>query len=222
MMNPKLLKSCAKINLTNQEERNLKKFSKNNKNFSELLSQFIDYEPEIERYGGKEFIKIAEQHFYNSSETVRKLMTHFEVWNNEMAIGVSLQVQIMFAHALGFSKEEAQQFFEYYYKNWLFVFDEKTRKSDVFQSQFKILNHQSSIDFANSLWLSLEEDADFEEEFLTDWYLKNQILAKQFELNNLDYSIYESLLHMTNNRLGISNFDEVLLAFILKNSFERM
>ena len=185
--------------------------------------QFIDYEPEIERYGGKEFIKIAEQHFYNSSETVRKLMTHFEVWNNEMAIGVSLQVQIMFAHALGFSKEEAQQFFEYYYKNWLFVFDEKTRKSDVFQSQFKILNHQSSIDFANSLWLSLEEDADFEEEFLTDWYLKNQILAKQFELNyNQKKSIYESLLHMTNNRLGISNFDEVLLAFILKNSFERM
>ena len=180
--------------------------------------QFIDYKPEIERYGGDKLLKIAEEGFHHSSEIARQLMTSSDVWNNEMAIGISLQIQIMFAHAVGFSKEETQQFFENYYKSWLFVFDEKIRKTDTFQSQFKKSSHQSSIDFASSFWLNLEEDVNFEESFLTDWYLKNQTLAKQLQLNNnQDYSIYESLLHMTNNRLGISNYDEVLLAFILKN-----
>ena len=182
--------------------------------------QFIDYEPEIERYGGTALIKIAEQHFYISSETVRALMSYFEDWDNEMAIGISLQVQIMFAHAVGLSKEGARQFFENYYKNWLFIFDEETRKSAAFQTQFDISKHQSTIDFTTSLWLDLEESPDFENAFLKDWYAKTKTIGQQFSAQTLQqrFSIYESLLHMTNNRLGISNYNEVLLAFVLKSS----
>lgn len=223
--------------LTNEEEK-LKIFAKHyfDQFFIEYLStridqkdnfhsnnfiQFIDYKPEIERYGGTELIKVAEQYFYISSETVRQLMTYFDDWNDKMAVGIGLQIQIMFAHAIGFSKLEAQYFFESYYQNWLFVFDETTRKNDIFQSQFKISNHQTTIEFAKSLWLDLEENTGFENPFLKNWYSATQTLTKQFnQKNNQNHSIYESLLHMTNNRLGISNYDEVLLAFVLKNSLK--
>lgn len=180
--------------------------------------QYINYKPEIERYGGEKLIKVAEQHFHISSETVRQLITYFDVWDNELAVGISLQVQVMFAHALGFSSEEARRFFENYYNNWLFVFDEQTRHSKAFQAQFEISQHQSTIDFVKSLWLELEENADFGNAFLKDWYIKTQTIAKKIaaQTPKQRFSIYESLLHMTNNRLGISNYDEVLLAFVLQ------
>lgn len=46
--NNKLILACINnqnLNLSDLEQRNIKKFQRNNKNFSDLLSQFIEYNP---------------------------------------------------------------------------------------------------------------------------------------------------------------------------------
>jgi thiopeptide-type bacteriocin biosynthesis protein len=185
--------------------------------FQNNTIQYIAYAPEIERYGGVNNIAIAEQHFYLSSQTVKCLMSFSENWEDNFATGLSLQLQILFVHAVGFSEEKKRDFFRDYYQNWLPIFEATMQAKQVFQAQFHKARHQATIDFANAFWQDLEENLDFEDAFLADWYFQTKTIAERFTCNGDDQllKIYESLLHMTNNRLGISNPDEVLLAFIL-------
>jgi hypothetical protein len=52
---------------------------------------------------------------------------------------------------------------------------------------------------------------------------KNKLLLPitQVHRTNLLWSLYESYIHMTNNRLGVTANDEALIAYIISQSLKR-
>src|SRR5699024_10236232 len=79
---------------------------------------FVKYELEIKRYGGSVAIKVAEQHFHNSSEIVLKIRSQSSTWNYERAMGEAIRLHLSFVHALGMKIHDAKQFFYNIYKKW--------------------------------------------------------------------------------------------------------
>ena len=73
--------------------------------------------------------------------------------------------------------------------------------------------------FLKNLWSDLEKGVLFEEEWLNDWIAQCKKLRTTYISTVLSETkqmeIYRSLMHMTNNRLGILNQDESFLAFLL-------
>ena len=67
------------------------------------------------------------------------------------------------------------------------------------------------------LWKALEtEKFDKKQPEWARWALGNQIILKELGAN-LDRAL-PSLIHLTNNRLGLNNQDEVYLNFILSKT----
>ncbi len=99
--------------------------------------------------------------------------------------------------------------------------------------------HNTLIPFMNDFMVGLNNIQEYEDAWISDWHeglkeylqdLKNVLLSGQF--TNVDHSgvlkeknipllwsIYSSLIHMTNNRLGILNRDESYLGFLISRSF---
>lgn len=177
------------------------------------------YEREISRYGGLDNMNWAEAHFALSSETVRHLMVFSPVWNTETAIGWSLQLQLLFIHAVGFNKAKGFLFFEKYALNWANTIFQKTDSVTNFEKAFEQGKYTEAITAGRALWEGLSEEPDFEVDFLKDWYWKSQSITQKMTFDN--WKIYADFIHMTNNRLGIANQDEVLLGFLLAHVFGR-
>ncbi|UII21877.1 lantibiotic dehydratase C-terminal domain-containing protein [Fulvivirga ligni] len=100
------------------------------------------------------------------------------------------------------------------------------------------------IPYVETIWHALKKNEDFEQDFLNDWVISNQQITKEmigevdsesfsypnlFELyktlkiseqNKRLWSVYDSFIHMTNNRLGIKNQDEGYLAYLMSESFK--
>jgi len=80
--------------------------------------QFIEYEPEIERYGGEFGILIAEKQFMNSSNAILEIIDETEKFTYDMAMGTAIQLHLSFAFALGFNIEEIKSFFGFTSTCW--------------------------------------------------------------------------------------------------------
>ncbi len=78
----------------------------------------FDYEPEVERYGGTEAIRVAEAHFQQSSRAVLLAMDHSSQWDYDRALGVAIQLHLGFVHRLGMELEEAYAFFSHVAVRW--------------------------------------------------------------------------------------------------------
>lgn len=96
------------------------------------------------------------------------------------------------------------------------------------------------------MWDGLVEGCEFEEEWINKWIqdckqynlsiikLQKESKFKSINSSNLKYPstiekelferlcVYEPLIHMTNNRLGILNRDEAFLGFLIKKSLEEI
>ncbi|KRX06144.1 hypothetical protein PPERSA_00024 [Pseudocohnilembus persalinus] len=85
-INSKILQQCQKanLNLTSQEERNLKKFSRQNKNFSDLIGQFIDYSPKNKDTQENQFQKIENQQQEFEQQQTQEQQEEFQ---NEYKLG---------------------------------------------------------------------------------------------------------------------------------------
>jgi hypothetical protein len=67
------------------------------------------------------------------------------------------------------------------------------------------------------LWESLQKGRfDREQPEWLRWLRGNELILQQLG-DALDFS-FPTLIHMTNNRLGISNADEVYLAFVISKA----
>jgi thiopeptide-type bacteriocin biosynthesis protein len=205
---------------------------------------FIDYIPEIDRYGGTSAIMVAEKQFELSSKVVLELLRKTDGLTYNSAMGIALKLHVSFAFAVGMSVDEAVEFYSTMSENW---------KPDL-------LGRQTSTD-EYYLWINKKFTESFEKQkdvivpivenlwytnsrhgtWLEEWHkgmkaisAELQILYGQNEVNfpspsifvqsdltaenNCLWNIYISYVHMTNNRLGINNYDEGYLCFIIKES----
>ena len=81
--------------------------------------QFIDYEPEIERYGGLEGILVSERQFEFSSQSALKVIGAETVRNYESAIGKAIQMHLALSYAFDMSIDEMICFYSLVVETWL-------------------------------------------------------------------------------------------------------
>lgn len=141
--------------------------------------QFIEYEPEIERYGGPAGILISERQFELSSRCVLRAIRDSEKWNYSRALGTAIQLHIAFAHTMKMDLDEAAAFFAWLstglmpfitgFETDLTTSQQKTESTrENFGERFD-RNKETLIRFSRTLWDGLQETAEFEEVSLNDW-----------------------------------------------------
>lgn len=222
--------------------------------------QFIDYEPETERYGGPVAITVAEEQFQASSDAVLAVIGEsVDSWEYDRALGAAIQMHLGFSYGLGMSLKEMQSFFEMVFESWLpraYYFFEKEitqeeldrRKKETLEAFALNFENQkeSLLPFFKTVWGAMNQNQEFEQEWLNNWIdqmsgIGEKILQIQTEhalippkrhqkIEHTGFSdmqhdrwlIYDSYVHMINNRLGIMNRDEGYLGYLIKESIAEM
>ena len=224
--------------------------------------QFIEYEPETDRYGGPHGLIVSEKQFQHSSNAIISIIKESEAqWDYNRALGAAIQLHLGFAHSLGMDLQETMDFYSRFFQNWFpraYYFFEKditeeelaSRREETlkaFETNFNAQN-EMLVPFFQTVWEALENGEQFEQEWLHDWLDNTKIVGielaklqknKQLitpEWYNVDderkeatnvprerrelWAIYDSYIHMTNNRLGILNRDEGYLAYLIRESMK--
>jgi len=220
---------------------------------SEFDIQFNNYIQETDRYGGIDNIKISEQHFQDSSSTVLDIIEqHIENWEYSKSISIAIQMHLIFAKNIIGNTKNALLFFDTMYRNW-FPFavklDDKgkitmeavQKLTTFFDTAYKQQKHiidtitehiwsdQLTLDDTLSIWS--ERCANLHENIsqltsikMPEWFTTDKE-SQLSEQQQILFTIYDSYIHMTNNRLGIKVRDEAFIAFLivkgLKNTIEK-
>lgn len=217
--------------------------------------QYIEYEPETERYGGPDAILVAEKQFQASSNAILAIMSESEEWSYEKAMGSAIQLHLSFAYAVGMNLEEVKYFYDLIFRSWFhrayynyernLSEDEMKRRSDITMKAFED-NFIKQKDFLvathKTLWDAFNGEVEFEQDWLNNWIVEMKkidsalselqkqgkfIIPRYFDKTvpggireNMyeKMTVYESYIHMTNNRIGILNRDEAFLGYLIKKS----
>ncbi len=185
----------------------------------------VPYLPETERFGGEESLALAEEYFHLSSRVaLDRLAREQHTYGDSMFD--ALRMHTIAAHAAGLSQEQAARYFGQLAEQWLpLYFSQEGATPDAgFFSEIKDgfeknLAPQKEDIHATliELWKALEKESfDKKQPEWARWALGNQMILKALG-ENLDRAM-PSLLHLTNNRLGLNNQDEVYLDFILSKT----
>ena len=174
--------------------------------------QWIEYEPETERYGGPEGIGIAEDHFFYCSDLILEELKLNETWSYEQSLGKAIQMHLSFATASGMDINEAKHFYDKIFQGWFprafFVRKEegeekleKARKEtlEAFENSFQ--NQKEGLfNYVETIWEGLESKEEFESEILNTWIQKVSETAKELHAANI---IFPENFYKTNSELDI-------------------
>lgn len=213
---------------------------------SPKLSRYIScrpekYEPEIERYGGRIGVEIAELHFMHSSMLVCKLLQRMPKWNYEMALGVSIPLTLIFLINGGLRKREMSNFFKFAQLSWKKTLGIESQEVET-QLASKYEMHRNSVgSVVSRVILTTEQKKAFRDPTFDKWTIfsvkfhrdLDKLLSKgkigpsmgtlQFhkQYNTpFKWSLLLSYVHMTNNRLGLLNTDELYQAYVLDKAVQ--
>lgn len=213
--------------------------------------QWVDYEPEIERYGGYQVLPYCELYFQASSFAVLRIMQAQTDWSYSARLGSAIQLHLGLARASNMNNQDIEIFFSKILELWIpsaanMLSKDQNQDYEAlrtlvlnyfemsYQQQFSIL-----VPYIHSIWNALKSDEDWDDDWFNEWLQFNRIIDRNFkelavngylEIPNyysflkedkVDSSVwylYESLVHMTNNRLGITNQDEGFIAFLIKKA----
>lgn len=194
---------------------------------------YIDYIPETERYGGKYALKIAEEHFENSSDTVLSLMAKSDEWSFPVGQALVIQLHILFFNAIKINLSNRVKMLSVLSENK--IWKKKAQKflvdndniEEIFENHFQkkrnilygIKQEIEKLIEANTLCDYRELHSFFQSIQKTDEELKNLFKNKKTEFDSDEQTqrtrIYMSYLHMLNNRIGLKNHDEAYIVYII-------
>ena len=173
-----------KTNPSHRREPEPENLSEEQQWFPNHSIQFIEYEPEVERYGGAAGILIAEKQFELSSRVVLEIIRASSDWGYDRALGAGIQLHLAFACTLGMDLEETTAFYARIFEGWfgwgLGLYGLTNKQPDTasqnrrestlngFKEQFKIQQSQL-IPFHQTLWNALKNHLAFDQEWLNDW-----------------------------------------------------
>lgn len=186
----------------------------------------VAYEPETARFGGEEGLSWAEEYFHVSTRVVLERLAK-EQFTYGDAMFDALRMHTITAFAMGFKQEKAAWYFGKLCDQWLHTFftNEAGEPADAgtqeviktgFDKNFDVQKDDLRVALGG-LWKALEtEKFDKQQPEWVRWLRGNQLILKEFG-ETVDKAL-PSLLHLTNNRLGINNQDEVYLNYILSKA----
>lgn len=153
--------------------------------------ELVDYQPELDRYGGSTGVAIAERQFFASSQIIlNTINAQAKTWTYEDALGTAIKLHLSFCHGLGMSLVEAQSFFNFFFHNWLprsirhLTWDEAasdqqlSRNLDQFEQLFQQQQKQLVL-FHRQLWGAMEEGMDIADGGLESWRMANHDMQQQ-------------------------------------------
>ncbi|MBC7775338.1 MAG: hypothetical protein H7246_07865 [Phycisphaerae bacterium] len=184
----------------------------------------VPYTPETERFGGEEALGLAEEYFHLSSRVVLdRLAREQQTYGDSMFD--ALRMHTITAHAAGMNQKETAHYFTQLSEQWLpLFFKAEAAPDNDFLAEIKAGFEKSFAPQKEDLratllelWKALEKEKfDKKQPEWARWALGNQMILKALG-SNLDRAL-PSLLHLTNNRLGLNNQDEVYLNYILSQA----
>jgi len=215
----------------------------------ENVVRFVKYRPEIRRYGGKFCISLAENQFELSSQCVIQALRGLRDHSYDNIFGLSLRMQAIFVNAIGMSTEEIITLFKISFTNFKGHllnknFESLNNLDEILETNFQ----QNKKNILASLRPLLPDriTSHKREGWILKWFRGNVKIGIEFKklarvgrvrttsrsltgLRNTHYMkfansklwpIYLSLVHMTNNRLGIHNYDEAFQSYLLMRVFQ--
>jgi len=190
----------------------------NENNFINNAIQIIDYQPETQRYGGKNGILISEQFFNYASETIFDFINTETDYEATLLIGIVMNLYV----AQSDFENNSTTLFQSIFNHWLdFNLQHLAIPEAEMIEQFEtIYTEQGEMltEITQSILFQKNEIKGFE-----NWQKYcDETLEKlrQTELTKPIPDILASYIHLNNNRLGISNFDESLMAYLILRSLE--
>lgn len=183
----------------------------------------VAYQPETDRFGGEDGLACAEEYFHVSSRVVLERLSADQFTYGD-AMFDALRLHVMTSIAAGFTKEKAQWYFSQLLNQWLPLFFGVSGEQDIeavklaFQETFSPQEAALS-EVLDKFWAAVEaENFDQKQPEWVRWFKGNQLMLKGFN-DKLEIAL-PSLIHLTNNRLGINNQDEAYLNFILSKTLK--
>lgn len=178
------------------------------------------YQPETDRFGGEEGMAWAEEYFHVSTRVVLERLAADQFTYGD-AMFDALRLHIVTSVAAGFNREKAQWYFTQLLGQWLPLFFGVASEHDIqaiklaFQETYSPQQAALS-DVMDKFWGAVEaENFDPKQPEWLRWFKGNELILKGFG-DKLELAL-PSLIHLTNNRLGINNQDEAYLNFILSD-----
>lgn len=184
----------------------------------------VPYTPETERFGGAEAMELSEAYFHLSSRVVlERLSKELHTYGDSMFD--ALKMHTIAAHAAGMTQAQAAHYFARLTEQWLPLFFAPDGAADPdflneiksgFERNFTAQKEELKSSLA-ALWKLLDKERlDLKQPEWARWNSGNKLIFTELD-KNLDRAL-PSLLHLSNNRLGLNNQDEVYLNFILSKT----
>jgi thiopeptide-type bacteriocin biosynthesis protein len=190
----------------------------NENNFINNAIQIIDYQPETQRYGGKNGILISEQFFNYASETIFDFINTETDYEATLLIGIVMNLYV----AQSDFENNSTTLFQSIFNHWLdFNLQHLAIPEAEMIEQFETIYAEQGemlTEITQSILFQKNEIEGFE-----NWqkYCAETLeRLRQTELTKPIPDILASYIHLNNNRLGISNFDESLMAYLILRSLE--
>ncbi len=179
----------------------------------------VPYVPEVERFGGAAGYLASEEYFGASSAAAFSLVSEAR-GEYEVKMGDALLLHIGVAVAAGFTRREAAAYFAGLARDWLPVLcrPETAFQNGEAEAYFAAIEGGMQAAFEKQEETSRRAVSDFWEQFEQvegDVFLSNWLKINQLLLPEIPPSAWPDLMHLTNNRLGIANQDEVFLFHLL-------
>ena len=186
----------------------------------------VPYEPEKERFGGEQLLALAEEYFHVSTRVVLERLAQ-ETFTYGDAMYDALRMHTIAAFAMGINREKAAWYFSKLCDQWLLTFFRHNEDGQTEAQMQEALKNDFEKSFdaqkedlrlaLTGLWKALDtQNFDKKQPEWIRWLRGNQLILKEFG-KEVD-KVLPSLLHLTNNRLGVNNQDEVYLNYILSKS----
>ena len=151
--------------------------------------QFIDYEPEIDRYGGLDAINIAENHFHLSSKVCLSFLNDTKkntLYEKSLSNAILLHLGLLYAFKLCIN--DMILLLNAICDSWIYnsipndhddsFIDNKNKIMTVFEVQFEQQKNHI-VPYVLKIWQALQDGIDFEKNEFNNWVKENESYANK-------------------------------------------
>lgn len=183
----------------------------------------VAYSPNQEVFRSLEALYWGEEHFHLSSRVALERMRPPYTYGD--ALFDALRLHVIAVFAAGWSREQASDYFGRLSEQWALLFIRPAETNNgtpeqwledlkaLFEANFRPQQEDIRLSVVE-LWDALRKGRfDTEQPEWVRWLRGNELI-----LSNLGDALapaFPTLIHLTNNRLGINNADEAYLAYVL-------
>jgi len=199
----------------------------------------IEYEPETERYGGVEGVRLAERYFEVSSDAVYALLARTSRTERSSRLGKGLLTMVQLVHVFAGDRDVAVRWSEQYNQGYLrgVAREEQQREAwlGAFDSGYS--NQAETLGaYVEEVWSRMGEGESLSDalDLYRDGLLEVRARFRElFEAGKLGrpeqpytewnvavQAICSSYIHMNNNRLGITIQEESYLAYLINRTLQ--